>query len=303
LRTDWRSDGERFTYVDGDCDDDDGDMKLEETVEAGRQKTVRRTRLDAWTDPELRRSIAGKTVSSTVIIPVGSIEQHGPHLPASTDADIATEVARRVAENNGYLLLPTVMYGVSYEHAPFLNISLQKETLGAVLRDLLDSLHENHMEAVIVINGHHGNIGALEGLGRPITYNVDMNAGTVKVGDNPDGKSHTDIPIMVGVVHYWRFIRHELGHAGFAETSMMLAISPKAVRMDLAERGLDTENMPREELKRLSELSTRSFLEATGNGIWGDPTGATREDGMRILKEAADGISKECERYLASRMS
>jgi len=59
-------------------------------------------------DPILRKSISKK--KQVAVIPVGSIEQHGPHLPISTDSDIVTEVAKRISEKNGYLLLPTLYY-------------------------------------------------------------------------------------------------------------------------------------------------------------------------------------------------
>src|SRR3972149_585068 len=75
-------------------------------------------------DPDLRKIIKKQ---KAVIIPVGSIEQHGPHLPVSTDSDIVYEVARRVSEKCNFLLLPTISYGVSFEHAPFFNLSLKRE--------------------------------------------------------------------------------------------------------------------------------------------------------------------------------
>jgi len=68
-------------------------------------------------DPDLRKII--RTKKQTALIPVGSIEQHGPHLPVSTDSDIVTEVAKMVAKKCNLLLLPTITYGVSFEHAPF----------------------------------------------------------------------------------------------------------------------------------------------------------------------------------------
>ena len=69
-------------------------------------------------DPDIRKSIIKKR--QVAVIPVGSIEQHGAHLPVSTDSDIVTEIAKRITEKNRYLLLPTLNYGVSFEHAPFL---------------------------------------------------------------------------------------------------------------------------------------------------------------------------------------
>jgi len=69
-------------------------------------------------DPNLRKLIKKK--KQVAVIPIGSIEQHGPHLPISTDSDIVTEVAKSLSEKKGYLLFPTITYGVSFEHAPFL---------------------------------------------------------------------------------------------------------------------------------------------------------------------------------------
>ena len=65
-------------------------------------------------DPNLRKLIKKK--NQAAIIPVGSIEQHGPHLPVSTDSDLVTEIAIRVAKKGNFLLLPTISYGVSFEH-------------------------------------------------------------------------------------------------------------------------------------------------------------------------------------------
>ena len=74
-------------------------------------------------DPNIRKSIINK--KRVAVIPVGSIEQHGPHLPVSTDSDIVTEIAKKISEKNGYFLLPTLNYGVSFEHAPFFNLSIR----------------------------------------------------------------------------------------------------------------------------------------------------------------------------------
>jgi len=65
-------------------------------------------------DPEFRKSRKGKKQS--VIIPVGSIEQHGAHLPITTDSDIVTEIASRLGKKCGFIVFPTISYGVSYEH-------------------------------------------------------------------------------------------------------------------------------------------------------------------------------------------
>ena len=261
---------------------------------------------EAWgmADPDIRASVRGGvraaettttatgsdetpvTAAATAVIPVGSLEQHGPHLPVSTDSVIASEVSRMVAGRNGYLLLPVVAYGVSYEHAPLFNASTSPDSLYQTVSTLCRSLHEGGIDSIIIINGHHGNMEALGRLERP----MEESAGS----DGP----------AVRVFHYWRYMPQQqegLGHAGFAETSMMLAISAGSVRMDLAQKGLVTDGMPPEQVREISELAKRSFPEATGNGIWGDPTGATAEAGRRLLSESADGISGACAKWLEGR--
>ncbi|HEY1248888.1 MAG TPA: creatininase family protein, partial [Nitrososphaera sp.] len=67
------------------------------------------------------------------IIPVGSLEQHGAHLPVSTDSIIVEYIARRIAERVGAFLMPTLTYGISFEHKPMFNVSLRNSTLSAVI--------------------------------------------------------------------------------------------------------------------------------------------------------------------------
>ena len=227
-------------------------------------------------DPEIRR-LASSGACTAAVMPVGSTEQHGPHLPVSTDTDIARAVARLVSEKNGYLLLPAIAYGVSYEHAPLFHLSISDDTLCSVIDDACRSIGRDcHVRDIIIINGHHGNMAALEAFERHKAESMPR----------------------VHIFHYWRHIDYELGHAGFAETSMMLAISASAVRMDLAEKGLVTDGMSKQKIRELSEIAARSFLEATGNGIWGDPTHATAAEGHRMLEDAAHKISESCRRLV-----
>ena len=98
---------------------------------------------------------------SVALIPVGSIEQHGPHLPISTDSDIVSYIAKQVSDKNEFLLLPTLQYGISFEHHPFFNLSISDSTLERTLVDLCISLSKNHVNTVIILNGHHGNLNPL----------------------------------------------------------------------------------------------------------------------------------------------
>ncbi|MEK0340285.1 MAG: creatininase family protein, partial [Nitrosopumilus sp.] len=152
------------------------------------------TDIKAQFDPTLRKSI--KTKKQVAVIPIGSIEQHGPHLPVSTDSDIVTEVAKRLSEMKGYLLLPTLTYGVSFEHAPFFNLSIRESTLRTVLSDLCLSLLANNIKTIFIINGHHGNL-------KPIK-NIDVKL--QKLSKNK---------LKVFPLSYWHFMKREFDHAGF----------------------------------------------------------------------------------------
>jgi creatinine amidohydrolase len=237
--------------------------------------------IKAQFDPNLRKSISNK--KQVAVIPVGSIEQHGPHLPVSTDSDIVTQVSKKISEKYGYLLLPTLNYGVSYEHAPFFNLSIRESTLRTILTDLCTSLLSNNIKTVFIINGHHGNL-------KPIK-NLDVKL--KKISKNK---------LKVFPLSYWHFMERDFDHAGFVETSLMLAIS-KNVKMNLAKKGLDTDGMTKQEIIKLGKLANQSFPKATKNGIWGDPRQATKKDGQVILDEIIKNLGKKCQTCLTGHSS
>ncbi len=232
-------------------------------------------------DPILRKTITKK--KQVAIIPVGSIEQHGPHLPISTDSDIVTEVARKISEKKGYFLLPTLNYGVSFEHAPFFNLSIKESTLRTILTDLCTSLLSNNIKTVFIINGHHGNL-------KPI-QNLDVKL--KKISKNK---------LKVFPLSYWHFMEREFDHAGFVETSLMLAIS-KNVKMNLAKKGLITDGMTKQEISKIGKIANHSFPKATKNGVWGDPRKATKKDGQVILAEIVKNLEKKCQTCLTRQRS
>ena len=221
-------------------------------------------------DPELRKNI--KKSSKVAVIPVGSIEQHGPHLPISSDTDIITEVAKRLCEKKNFLLLPTISYGVSFEHFPFFNLSIRETTLSQILEDLCLSLSKNHIKKIIILNGHHGNLKALKKFERKII--------------------RKKLKIKISVLSYWHFMQQRFDHAGHTETSLMLAIS-KNTKMEKAKKGLVTDGLSRKQISEINALASKSFPKATKNGIWGNPTGASAKDGNKILKEVVDNLVKE----------
>ena len=232
-------------------------------------------------DPNLRKLIKKK--KQVAVIPIGSIEQHGPHLPVSTDSDIVTEVAKKLSEKKGYLLLPTITCGVSFEHAPFFNLSIRESTLRTVLMDLCISLSDNNIKTIFIINGHHGNQKSIN--------NID-----VKLKKLPKNK------LKVFPLSYWHFMKREFDHAGFVETSLMMAIS-KNLKMKLAKKGLITDKMTKQEIKKIGKLANQSFPKATKNGIWGDPTKASKSEGKKILDEIIENLGKRCQTCLTGHSS
>ena len=226
-------------------------------------------------DPEFRELIKSK--KPTIIIPVGSLEQHGAHLPITTDSDIVTEIASRLAKKCNFVVLPTISYGISFEHEPFFQVNIQ---LLGFLRDIISSLVINKVKSVIILNGHHGNVDTLE-----------------MMEANPEREWNLDFKdVKIDFYSYWHFMEHEFDHAGFVETSLMLAISDK-VKMKKAKKGLITKGLSEKEIQRINKLSTErgGFPKVTKNGVWGDPTNATKKDGEKFLAEIVRNLAKECQ--------
>ena len=218
---------------------------------------------------------------SVALIPVGSMEQHGPHLPVSTDSDIVSYIARKVSDETGFLLLPTIEYGVSFEHDPFFNLSITASTLQKTIVDLCASLYKNKITTIIILNGHHGNHTALKQIPKIFP------------------KIHaSDVRILV--YSYWHFMKRQFDHAGFVETSIMLAIS-KRVQMSKAEKGFAPDGLSDKKLARLGRLANKSFPSVTKNGVWGDPRNATAGDGKRILDEIITAIVEESQTCLTGK--
>ena len=218
-------------------------------------------------DPDLRKMIKKK--KQIAIIPVGSIEQHGPHLPISTDSDIVTEISLQLSDKINGVLLPTINYGISDEHFPFFNLSIKKSTLLRILEDICESLIKNGIFKILIINGHYGNLDSLKRFERKQKKNR-----------------------KIKVVSYWKYMDREFDHAGNVETSIMLAISKK-VNMRKAKKGFQTNGMSKKEISKINKLAQKSFPKVTGNGVWGDPTKSSSTLGRKIIKEVVNNLAKE----------
>ena len=201
-----------------------------------------------------------------VLVPVGSIEQHGPHLPLDTDTTIAVAVAESVARElgGGALVAPPISYGSSGEHQAFAGTSsIGTETLRAVVIELVRSMSA-WAGRIVFVNAHGGNVA---GLSKAV---FQMIAEQHAVGWVPCVAEEVDL------------------HAGLTETSLMLHLRPKSVRLDRAEAG---ETRPLTEIMPL--LMAGGVGAVSPNGVLGDPTGASAEIGARVLAEmTADAVRR-----------
>ncbi|GLY33657.1 mycofactocin biosynthesis peptidyl-dipeptidase MftE [Kineosporia sp. NBRC 101731] len=214
--------------------------------------------LAAMTSPQIAEHAAADGI---VVIPIGSTEQHGPHLPLGTDRDVALAVARRLAERMPQVALgPAVAYGSSGEHAGFAGtISIGQDALEFMLLELGRSAGETYRRQVFV-NAHGGNaVPAVKAVRKLRAESRDVLLWMATV----DGDAH----------------------AGRTETSMQLALQPHLVHRRLAERGNTTP--VRELIDRMRAGGVRAV---SPNGVLGDPEGATAEEGERLIQRLVDGL-------------
>lgn len=175
-------------------------------------------------DELTREEISDLAPDALLVLPVGTTEQHGPHLATGTDALLAEAVAKQAAATaarpDAILLAPTLPYGASDHHLPFGGtLSLGIATFQRVLRDLLASAASAGVRRVFVLNGHGGNAAACAIAVAEASRDLGLLAATAMASDLVD-PSEID-----GPVH---------GHAGSFETSLVLALSPAHVRRELA---------------------------------------------------------------------
>ncbi len=196
-----------------------------------------------------------------LLVPIGSVEQHGPHLPLDTDTRIAVAVASGAAAfREGVAVAPAITFGSSGEHAGFAGtLSIGTSALYELLVELgRDATRD--WDSLLFVNGHGGNASAVgAAVARLVAEGRRCAAFAVSV---PSGDAH----------------------AGMTETSLLLHLEPGAVHLDLAEAG---ETQPVGGL--MDRLRVSGVRSVSANGVLGDPRGATADLGRRLLDELIAG--------------
>ena len=212
----------------------------------------------------------------TIIIPVGSIEQHGHHLPLATDTLIGEVMAKRLAEKMGKTLVaPVIRPGCSVHHMSFPGtLDLSPDTLMRVIKDVCFSLDHHGFENIILLPSHGGNFAPVSTITQDIAPKLKANL--IALGDlmvlitkMQEGALEAGIPReAVG------------GHACAGETSVLLAYRPDLVRMKAAKPGyIGPFN---------SKYQRKGFRAITPTGVLGDPRPSTKEAGEKIIEKVID---------------
>lgn len=211
------------------------------------------------TDPE----VVGARLA---VLPIGSFEQHGPHLPLVTDTLIAAAVADGISRRYQALQLPPLTFSCSHEHADFAGtVSVSAMTLAAIVSDIARSLERQGIHRLLIVNGHGGNY---------VLGNLVQQAAVdsrIRIGMFPAREDWNEARAAAGMTS----TSHEDMHAGELEVSILLAAFPDAVR-----DGWDQDDHTADDRRHLEILGMAAY---TKSGVIGRPSLATSQKGRAAL--------------------
>ncbi|MEM3019249.1 MAG: creatininase family protein [Candidatus Bathyarchaeia archaeon] len=232
---------------------------------------MRKVFIGDMTREEFRKMMDAAKIA---VIPTGSAEQHGPHLPIKTDLAIVTHVVSKAAEElyPKVIVVPPIAIGYSPYHMCYPGtISLRHETLIEIIMDICRSLRHHGFLKIAIVNGHGGNIAPSQLAAR---------------------KAREELGLKMLVVSYWSLIPRQVldtvletkivpGHACEFETSMGYVIFPDLISRDVPRRRKSPSILPG---------FVWNIDELTADGYEGDPSLATKEKGEILLKAAVEGL-------------
>jgi len=240
---------------------------------------------EAWPDLE-----SYFETESLALVPLGSTEQHGPHLPEGTDHLIAAAFAREVAERTGYLCTPTVPVGVSGHHRQFHGTMwVDPPAFRNYVESLARNLSSHGIDRMIFVNAHGGNVAHLREVGRRLRTAGDAYA--------IEWMWDESIPDLIEEA-----FERPGPHGGPKETALLQHLAPDLVHEDRLEAARDGGLVEwGSDVGRVH--GARTFYDAidnTDNGVLGDQTEATASIGAELFDAAADRLVRLCD-WLAER--
>ena len=210
-----------------------------------------------------------------VLLPVGSNEQHGYNASLEMDIALSYAVCRRVSEElyPRVLVAPPIPWGISFHHMEFPGtITLEPETLYAILYDEVNSLHKHGFQRFLIVNGHGGN------------QNL-VNVATWRI------KERLRVPFIGACSYFSMGLDVSVGHAGVVEVSYAMYLAPHVVKQDQLTDG----DMTGFE-SRVPKINIPfQLLHRTRNGALGPAIGASREYGEEVAEAAIAGLKQAIE--------
>lgn len=210
------------------------------------------------------------------VLPIGAIEEHGPHMNLGVDTRAAEELARRACRATGSVLLPALPFGQVWSLSRYPgSLSLRAETLVSVLSDIADEVRRQGFGALVVITGHLGNVAAMKTVARA---QYEAAGFTVYYLFYPGLEEASDEILEAPVSH------KGIVHADELETSLILSLAPEAV--DMSRAVAEYPDFPED-----FDVRARYWDEVCESGVFGDATVATAEKGERILRVVEERIA------------
>ena len=219
-----------------------------------------------------------------VLLPVAATEQHGPHLPTGTDTFLCEEACRRTAEivsaTRPIVVAPTLWMGLSEHHVAYGGtFSVSLPTWHAILRELCTSILRAGFKRIVIVNGHGGNISALNALTVDLTRETGAAIATTSYISFAEAEAAAILEDQDG-----------LQHACEGETSMIMAIRPELVDLDQLGHAVGPNATRSQALARPLHV-WKSFQEMTPSGVFGDARRASADKGERLLAAASANMA------------
>ena len=216
-----------------------------------------------------------------ILIPVGSLEQHGDHAPLGTDTFIPNEISKRVAIKKDVIVAPPINYSLSSSHKGASGLAyISSRTFLSLVEEICSSLIESGFQKIILVNGHYSNIGILTMACNEASKNASPDAQIYPISyweALPEEQLNKYLSINVGL------------HANVGETSAIMAIDPSLVDLEKAKEFWPKlpkfKNSPVPALNAYFEAQFGSVYKTFKYGVWGNPKESSSQKGEEFLDQ------------------